>query len=71
MFSTARLPGREIDELVHYDAQRVGHVAVACKGSFYTLDVYRDGALRDPADLEDDFAAILRDTLRQANRSPE
>lgn len=62
MFATTRVPGREQDELVHYDAQRVGHIAVACNGSFYTLEVYtRQGCLRAPDELEDDFAAILRD----------
>lgn len=68
MFATSRLPGRDCDEVKHWDPTQVKHVAVYCKGSFYRLDVYRrDGSLRTPDELEASFVAIKADAAaRQA-----
>lgn len=40
VFSTTRVPGEEIDEVVTYDSMETKHVLVYCMGVMYTLDVY-------------------------------
>lgn len=63
MFATSRIPGRECDEIKHWESTGVKHVAVWCKGTYYKLNVYdRDGSLRTPDDLETAFAEIRRDS---------
>ena len=72
MFATARLPGRECDEIRHWDAAAVRHVAVTCKGSFYKLSVYRaDGRPRPPDELEAALAALRRDAAARAPSEAE
>jgi hypothetical protein len=34
-----RVPGEDMDELVHYDTSESKHVAIVCDGYFYRLDV--------------------------------
>ncbi|XP_076438763.1 carnitine O-palmitoyltransferase 1, liver isoform-like [Babylonia areolata] len=40
IFSTTRVPGEEMDTLVHYDMLETKHVVVYCNGVMYTLEVY-------------------------------
>lgn len=61
MFATSRIPGRECDEIKHWDTSEVKHIAVYCKGSFFKVNVYRrDGRLRTPDELETVFQAVAR-----------
>uniref|UniRef100_A0A2P2HZI7 Carnitine O-palmitoyltransferase 1, liver isoform-like n=1 Tax=Hirondellea gigas TaxID=1518452 RepID=A0A2P2HZI7_9CRUS len=39
LFSTVRIPGKELDELVHYEPQDSRHIVVWCQGLLYALDV--------------------------------
>ncbi len=69
MFASTRVPGRETDHIQHYDPENIKHVAVACRGSIYKLQVYAaDGVTpRAPDDLE---AALTAITLDAATRFP-
>lgn len=40
LFSTVRVPGREIDELMHFDSRESRHIVVWRQGLFYQLDMY-------------------------------
>ena len=66
MFATCRLPGRECDAVRHWDPTSIRHVAVACRGSTFYLNVYtRDGALRTPRQLQ----AALEEIRAAAGRN--
>jgi hypothetical protein len=39
MFSTVRVPGRESDQILHFEAHDSRHIVVVCKGSYYKLEV--------------------------------
>lgn len=68
MFGTSRIPGRECDEIKHWDASYTKHVVVNVGGSMYKLNVYRrDGSLRTPDELEDILTAMTADA---ATRRP-
>jgi len=68
VFSTARIPGRECDEIKHWDPSYSRHVVVYCKGSFYRLNVHRpDGSLRTPDEL---FEALRNLKLDASARKP-
>ncbi len=71
MFATSRIPGREIDTLRHKDPWMVSYVAVVCKGTIYKLQVYKDGVLRAPDELEQLLAAIKRDAAARKPRVAE
>lgn len=67
MFATSRIPGRECDEVKHWDSTDIKHVAVWCKGIYYKLNVYhRDGTLLSPDELETAFAGIKREAAAAA-----
>lgn len=38
MFSTSRIPGRECDEVRHWDSTQIRHIAVTCKVSQWNAD---------------------------------
>ena len=40
MFSTTRVPGKELDSLEHDDLDSATHVMILRKGNFYALEVY-------------------------------
>ena len=64
MFATCRVPGRETDTLVHYDAGAdIRHVAVICGGSYYKLRLFgkSDGLLIAPDELEAALEGIMLD----------
>ena len=68
MFATCRLPGRECDAVKHWDSAAIRHVAVACGGSTFYLNVCtRDGRLRSPLQLQ---AALEAIRAAAAARSP-
>lgn len=40
LYSTARVPKKEIDELVHYETYVSKHIVVVCRGVYYKLTCY-------------------------------
>ncbi|XP_074661158.1 carnitine O-palmitoyltransferase 1, muscle isoform-like [Tubulanus polymorphus] len=40
IFSTTRIPGEDIDELVHYDTTVSKHIVVIYKGLYYRIDIF-------------------------------
>lgn len=72
MFSTARLPGRECDEIKHWESSNSKHIVVNCRGTHYKVNVYRkDGSIRAPDELEEIFAQIKRDASTRKPRPAE
>lgn len=66
MFCTSRLPGRECDEVKHWDPATIRHIAVYCKGSFYKVEIFRrDGSIRSPDQLEAIFGEIKADAAER------
>ncbi|XP_076057083.1 carnitine O-palmitoyltransferase 1, liver isoform-like [Oratosquilla oratoria] len=62
IFSTTRMPGTEIDELLHYDSSESRHVVVWCQGLFYKLYLYDDkNQLLALSTLEKLFQGIIDD----------
>lgn len=62
IFSTTRVPGEEIDTLVHYDMLETKHVVVYCKGVMYALEVYdAHRRLLSPQILHKQFQWIIDD----------
>lgn len=61
MFSTTRVPGKEIDTLVQHKESR--HIVVMCQGRFYKLDVYHKKSLTllTPIEMERQMEWILQD----------
>lgn len=67
MFATSRLPGRECDEIKHWEVANTKHVAVYCKGSYYKVTVYdAKGNIRTPDELEQIFVGIRKDAEARA-----
>lgn len=53
MFSTTRIPGKEMDSLEHDDYDTATHIIVLRKGNFYALDVYdENGVPLTPPEIE-------------------
>jgi hypothetical protein len=72
VFATARLPGRDIDTLRHWDPSTVRHVAVQCRGSHYFLNLYSPaGVLRSPRELQGALEALARAAQAAAPRPAE
>lgn len=72
MFATSRIPRRDIDEIKHWDATLIRHVAVACRGSYYKLNLYRrDGSLISPPEIEAALVAIKADAAARNPREAE
>uniref|UniRef100_A0A1I8HVA2 Carn_acyltransf domain-containing protein n=1 Tax=Macrostomum lignano TaxID=282301 RepID=A0A1I8HVA2_9PLAT len=62
-FSTTRVPGEDIDELVHYPSSKSKHIIVLSSGHYYKVDVYdSDGAVLSTRVLEDLFQWIVDDS---------
>ncbi|XP_077993056.1 carnitine O-palmitoyltransferase 1, muscle isoform-like isoform X2 [Glandiceps talaboti] len=65
-FSTVRIPGEEMDELVHYDSFDSKHIVVLRKGFYYKLDMYDvKGQLLAPLTAAKQFEWIIQDADRQ------
>jgi carnitine O-palmitoyltransferase 1 len=72
MFSTSRIPGRECDEIKHWDPTYSQHIVVNCKGTHYKVTAYRrDGTLRGPDEFEQIFADIKADAAKRQPREAE
>ncbi|MPC08983.1 Carnitine O-palmitoyltransferase 1, liver isoform [Portunus trituberculatus] len=62
LFSTVRVPGEEIDELLHFDSQESRHIVVWRQGLFYQLGIYDDkNQLLSVTVLEKLFQDIIDD----------
>ncbi|XP_064645349.1 carnitine O-palmitoyltransferase 1, liver isoform-like isoform X2 [Lineus longissimus] len=65
-FSTTRIPGEDIDELVHYDSAVSKHIIVKAKGLLYKLDMFDSlGAPLAVQHLEHQLQWILDDATKQ------
>ncbi|KAG9510263.1 Mitogen-activated protein kinase-binding protein 1 [Fragariocoptes setiger] len=63
LFSTTRVPGKEFDELVHYDTKTSKHVIIICNGVFYNLTVYDSNNLPLSAKrIEEQIQWIMEDS---------
>ncbi len=64
MFSTTRVPGRDMDRLVHYESTESRHAAVLCCGLIYSLPLYKaDGSILSMSELEQAYAEIKIDAM--------
>lgn len=62
LFSTVRVPGEEIDELLHFDSRESRHIVVWRQGLFYQLGIYDDkNQLLSVTVLEKFFQDIIDD----------
>lgn len=62
LFSTVRVPGEEIDELLHFDSRESRHIVVWRQGLFYQLSIYDDkNQLLSVTVLEKFFQDIIDD----------
>ncbi|XP_052265796.1 carnitine O-palmitoyltransferase 1, liver isoform-like [Dreissena polymorpha] len=65
VFSTTRVPGEEMDQLVHYSSTESKHIIVNRKGVMYKLDMFdMDRKLVSPADLQKQLHWIMMDAER-------
>ncbi|CAL4107295.1 unnamed protein product, partial [Meganyctiphanes norvegica] len=68
LFSTVRVPGEEVDELLHFDSQESRHVVVWVQGLMYQLWVYDDkNQMLSAGELE----KLLQDIIDDANKHKE
>lgn len=49
-FNTARIPGLEIDEIVHYEHSE--HMVVYHRGRYFVLPLYHKNRLLKPCEIE-------------------
>jgi len=62
IFSTTRVPGEEMDELVHHSSAESQHIVVNRRGMLYKVDVVdKRGALVSPTALEKQLEMIVED----------
>lgn len=62
LFSTTRVPKKEIDELVHYETRISKHIVVVCRGVYYKLNCYdHDNNLLSARLLEEYIQWIVDD----------
>ncbi|KAK3094953.1 hypothetical protein FSP39_008296 [Pinctada imbricata] len=62
MYSTSRVPGEDIDYLVHYDSKHSKHLAVLRKGIIYKMDVYdKFGKLLTAIEIKKQLEWIIKD----------
>mmetsp|Transcript_16669 Transcript_16669/g.39214 ORF Transcript_16669/g.39214 Transcript_16669/m.39214 type:complete len:791 (+) Transcript_16669:35-2407(+) len=60
MFSTTRLPGRQIDTIKHFDEEESSHVVVVRKGLYFAFDVvHPNGELLSPWEIEEQMTAVM------------
>lgn len=64
IFSTTRVPGREVDSLVTYDSTESSYVVVLSKGRFYKLPVFSPKSTKQlsPLQLQSAYRGILDST---------
>ncbi|GAB6019338.1 hypothetical protein CHUAL_000930 [Chamberlinius hualienensis] len=66
LYSTTRLPGEDVDELLHYSSQDSKHIIVMCHGLLYKVIVFDSkGQVLSPNVFEELFAEIKRDAESQ------
>ncbi|XP_012943350.1 carnitine O-palmitoyltransferase 1, liver isoform [Aplysia californica] len=71
-FSTTRVPGEEMDELVHYPTSEAQHVIVNRRGLLYKMDVTDiNGRLVSPTALESQLEWIVQDADARYSQVPE
>ncbi|CAH1790020.1 unnamed protein product [Owenia fusiformis] len=62
MFSTVRIPGEDIDELVHFSTAQSKHIAVQRKGVIYKVNMFdKKGQPLQPSTMEKHFQWIIED----------
>ncbi|CAG2122973.1 unnamed protein product, partial [Medioppia subpectinata] len=73
LFSTTRIPGEEMDELIHYDTKRSKHIVVVCKGVYYRVDVFDSKSQQiSSRNLEQKIEWIIKDaTEHELTLTPE
>eukprot|EP01097_Dermamoeba_algensis_P004217 TRINITY_DN2788_c0_g1_i1.p1 TRINITY_DN2788_c0_g1~~TRINITY_DN2788_c0_g1_i1.p1 ORF type:complete len:589 (-),score=136.73 TRINITY_DN2788_c0_g1_i1:505-2271(-) len=74
MFSTTRIPGKECDELKHFDYSESKHIIVVCKNIYYKLFVFHKSAPYGPLlpwELEDELKRIVKDAEARASEVEE
>eukprot|EP01138_Halocafeteria_seosinensis_P008119 gb/GECG01008297.1/.p1 GENE.gb/GECG01008297.1/~~gb/GECG01008297.1/.p1 ORF type:complete len:597 (+),score=61.96 gb/GECG01008297.1/:1-1791(+) len=68
IFSTTRIPGKECDEIVHWDPEESRHIIVLCEGRYYVMPVYTsNGRILTPAQLQLQLTEIRADALSKKN----
>jgi len=66
IFSTTRIPGKEIDTLEHDDYDSANHIAVYRKGFWYAVEVYdQNGNPYPPHDIEIQLKWIMNDAEKE------
>lgn len=58
LFGTCRIPGKEMDKLVHVPAEQSRHIVAYRKGLWYKVPVFRKNAIMSPTELECQFQKI-------------
>ena len=65
LFSTVRIPGVEIDELVHFEPHESRHVVVWCQGLLYTIEIVdQNNQILSQQMLETLLAEIVQDAAK-------
>ncbi|XP_033124232.1 carnitine O-palmitoyltransferase 1, liver isoform-like [Anneissia japonica] len=65
-YGTTRIPGEEIDDLVHVDSSQSKHIVVMRKGIYYKVDMMdKKGQLLSPKVLEGIMEWIIEDADKQ------
>ncbi|CAF4988697.1 unnamed protein product, partial [Rotaria sp. Silwood1] len=64
-FNTVRIPGKEMDRIVHYPDSH--HIAVYHKGRWYQAFMYHKGKLLKPCELQIQLDEIIRDETLPAD----
>ncbi|XP_058800477.1 carnitine O-palmitoyltransferase 1, liver isoform-like isoform X2 [Phymastichus coffea] len=59
-YNTTRVPGIEVDEVVHF-GDEFHHMVAYHRGKYYEFPIYHDGRLLRPCDLERQIQWILND----------
>lgn len=71
MFSTTRIPGRELDTILHFDRDESRHVVVFHQGAFFTLPVFHQtGEQLDVLELEAQLKWIVDSSARRELNNP-
>jgi carnitine O-palmitoyltransferase 1 len=58
MFNTTRVPGIEVDKVVHFED--IKHIAVLHKGCYYKVMIYHNGRLLNPLEIQYQLDLILK-----------
>ncbi|CAD6196680.1 unnamed protein product [Caenorhabditis auriculariae] len=61
LFNTCRVPGEEVDRLLHWDDAK--HVAVYCRGVWFKVIVHNGKRLLDAVELQDQYDEIVAHTF--------